>query len=316
MTIEQWLSRWVEAHAVGLKPSTAESYRRNTDRYLTPRIGHERVQALSPSRLSLLFRELYERGGHNGRGLSPRTVEFARAVLRKAMDDAVMERLIEVNPVIGTKRPKTVKPHHAVWTPQELRRFLEATQAERLGPLWALAAATGMRRGELLALRWSDVDLDAATIVVQRSVTQVGKTLHYVTTKNNERREVTIDPRTLAVLRAWRRQQVAERLERGETYRDTAELVFTWPDGRPMLGDYVTKQFMRSQAAADVPRITLHEMRHTHASILLREGVPLHVVSNRLGHRDASVTLNTYAHHIPEDSSRTVVAFSRAVWGA
>ncbi len=316
LTVEQWLSTWIEAHAVGLKPSTAESYRRNIQRYLVPRLGKERVQELSPSRLSLLFRELHEHGGLNGRSLSPRTVEFARAVLRKALDDAVMDRIIEVNPVIGTKRPKTVKPHHSVWTPGQLRRFLECTQAGRLGPLWSLAAGTGMRRGELLALRWIEVDLETGVIVVERSVTQVGKTLHYVTTKNHERREVPLDPRTLAVLRTWRSQQAEERLEHGEDYQDTEGLVFTWPEGRPLLGDYVTKQFMKTLTTVDVPRITLHEVRHTHASILLREGVPVHVVSNRLGHKDASVTLNTYAHHIPEDSSRTLLAFSRAVWGA
>src|SRR5699024_7634190 len=128
----------------------------------------------------------------NSRGLSPRTVEFARAVLRKALDDAVIERIIEVNPVVGTKRPKTVKPRHSVWTPIELRRFIECTQDHRLGPLWTLAGSAGMRRGELLALRWADVNLETGEVLVQRSVTQVGAQLHYVTTKNHERREVPI----------------------------------------------------------------------------------------------------------------------------
>lgn len=316
LTVADYLRRWVEAHAVALKPSTAKSYRDNIERYLIPRLGHERVQSLSPSLLSLVLRDLYEKGGVGGKALSPRTVEFARAVLRKAMDDAVIDRIVEVNPVVGTKRPKTVKPHHTVWSSAELRRFLTATKGQPFSALWVLAAGTGMRRGELLALRWLQVDLEAGVVVVERSVTSINRELHYVTTKNHERREVPIDSRTTAQLRAWRKTQTAERLAWGAAYKDSEGLVFTWESGAPVSGDYVTKQFVRAQRLADVPRITLHEVRHTHASILLREGVPVHVVSARLGHKDASVTLNVYAHHIPEDSTRVLDVFSRAVWGA
>lgn len=316
LTVADYLRRWVEAHAVALKPSTAKSYRDNIERYLIPRLGHERIQSLSPSLLSLVLRDLYEKGGVGGKALSPRTVEFARAVLRKAMDDAVIDRIVEVNPVVGTKRPKTVKPHHTVWSSAELRRFLTATEGQPFSALWVLAAGTGMRRGELLALRWSQVDLEAGVVVVERSVTSINNELHYVTTKNHERREVPIDSRTTAQLRTWRKTQTAERLAWGAAYKDSEGLVFTWENGAPVSGDYVTKQFVRAQRLADVPRITLHEVRHTHASILLREGVPVHVVSARLGHKDASVTLNVYAHHIPEDSTRVLDVFSRAVWGA
>jgi integrase len=112
LTLAEYLTRWMEAHSVDLNPSTAKSYRGNIARYLAPAIGTERIQSLSPSRLSLVFRELYEHGGKNGKPLSPRTVEFARAVLRRAMQDAVIDRVLEVNPVIGTKRPKVIKPQH------------------------------------------------------------------------------------------------------------------------------------------------------------------------------------------------------------
>jgi integrase len=112
LTLAEYLTRWMEAHSVELNPSTAKSYRGNIARYLAPAIGTERIQSLSPLRLSLVFRELYEHGGKNGKPLSPRTVEFARAVLRRAMQDAVIDRVLEVNPVIGTKRPKVIKPKH------------------------------------------------------------------------------------------------------------------------------------------------------------------------------------------------------------
>lgn len=317
LTVGEYLDHWVEAHAVELKPSTAKSYRDNIARYLKPALGQERIQSLSPSRLSLLFKDLHQSGGQGGKPLSPRTVEFARAVLRRAMQDAVLDRLIEVNPVIGTKRPKVVKPKHATWTGAQLRTFLEGlTEEDRWAPLWTLAAATGMRRGELMALRWAQVDLDAGVIHVERSVTQVGQVRVYVTPKNHERRDVTIDPHTTAALRALRKAQMSERLAWGAAYQGREDLVFTWEDGRPVLPDYVTRVFGRLTSGLEVPRLKLHELRHTHATMLLRDGVPVHVVAKRLGHKDPSVTLNVYADAIPDDDGRAVDTFTKAVWGA
>jgi len=173
-----------------------------------------------------------------------------------------------------------------------------------------------MRRGELMALRWSDVDLDTGLIAVERAVTQIGQELSYSTPKNYERRGVSVDPHTVAALKAWRMVQLGERLAWGEAYQGTEDLLFTWEDGRPVLPDYVTKTFVKSQAGIEVPRLKLHEARHTHATLLLREGVPVHVVAKRLGHKDASVTLDVYADAIPADDDRAVDVFSRAVWGA
>jgi integrase len=317
LTVGAYLDKWIVAHEVTLKPSTAASYRAIIGRYLKPAIGHERVQALSPTRLSVLFADLYARGGKDGKALSPRTVQFVRAVLRRAMQDAVVDRVIEVNPCTGTKRPRVNKPKHTTWTgPQMLTYLGTLTSEDRWAPLWTLALASGMRRGELMALRWGDVDLDTGLVSVERSVTQIGKALSYSTPKNHDRRHLSIDPRTVAVLKAWRKVQLGERLAWGEAYQGTEDLIFTWEDGRPVLPDYVTKAFVKSQAGADVPRLKLHEARHTHATILLRAGEAVHIVAKRLGHRDASVTLNVYADAIPDDDSRAVDVFSKAVWGA
>lgn len=316
-TVGKWLDTWIEAHSVALKPSTAKSYRDNIVRYLKPTIGHERLQGLSPSRLSAVFKALYESGGQDGKALSPRTVEYARAVLRRAMQDAVMDRIIEVNPVVGTKRPRVVKPKHTTWTGAQLHAYLGGLpDSERWATLWTVEAWTGMRRGELLALRWSEVDLEAGVIAVERSVTHVGGERIYGTTKNHERRDVKIDESTLAALKAWRKAQLAERLAWGDAYRGDEDLLFTWQDGRPVRPDFITKEFVKSQRGFELPRLKLHELRHTHATILLRAHVPVHIVAKRLGHKDPSVTLNTYADAIPDDDGEAVEAFSLAVWGA
>ncbi|MBD2760110.1 tyrosine-type recombinase/integrase [Yimella sp. cx-573] len=315
LTVGEYLDRWIVAHEVELKPSTAKSYRDNIARYLKPAIGTERVQGLSPTRLSVVFKDLHETGGANGAGLSPRTVEFARSVLRRALQDAVLDRVIEVNPVIGTKRPRVTKPKHSTWTGTQVGTFLTATTNTRFAALWTLALATGMRRGELCALRWEDVDLDAGLIHVERSVTVQASERIYTTPKNHERRDVTLDPRTTAELKAWRKTQAAERLQWGAAYDTTEDLVFTWENGSPASPDYVSKAFVTAQAETKLPRLKLHEARHTHATLLLREGVPVHIVAKRLGHRDPSVTLNVYADAIPDDDGRAVDTFSRAVWG-
>ncbi len=197
-----------------------------------------------------------------------------------------------------------------------MRAFLETLDAnQRWKPLWELAAGTGMRRGELLALRWSDIDLEARVARVERSVTHLGTGRTYGTPKNHERREVALDSHLVSTLRSWRKQQISERLSLGGSYLDE-DLVFTWQEGRPVHPDYVTSTFRRLTSESGLPALKFHELRHTHATLLLREGVPVHVVAKRLGHKDPSVTLNVYADAIPDDDDRAVDTFAKAVWGA
>jgi integrase len=317
LTVKAYLERWIDAHEVELKPSTAQSYRDKIRVYLVPAIGHERVQTLSPSRLSVVFRDMHQHGGVDGKPVSPRTVEFARAVLRRALNDAVVDRLIEVNPVVGSKAPKRDgKPHHTTWTGEQAQAFLAAAAGTRWAPLWQLAIATGMRRGELMALTWQHVDLDAGIVSVERSTAQLGNQLVTTTPKNHERRKVQLDRHTVAALRTWRRQQAAERLAWGAAYEEAAGMVFAAENGSRPTPNAISKAFLRAQAGLELPRISLHSLRHSHATILLRDGVPVHIVAKRLGHKDPSVTLNVYADVIPDDDTSAADVFSKAVWGA
>lgn len=317
LTVAEYLEQWIEAHAVELKPSTAKTYRDKIRLYLKPAIGHERLQSLSPGRLSVVFKHMHEHGGKAGKPVSPRTVEFARAVLRRAMNDAVVDRLVEINPVVGSKLPKRDgKPKHTTWTGAQLQTFLAAVADTRWAPLWELAAGTGMRRGELMALRWEHVDLEAGTVAVEHSTTQLGNERVTTTPKNHERRTVAIDAHLVTTLRTWRTEQAKERLAWGAAYEDTEGLVFTWENGAPVQPDYISKTFVKAQDGLGLPRLVLHGLRHTHATILLRAGRPVHIVSKRLGHKDPSVTLNVYADVIPDDDTSAVDVFSKAVWGA
>lgn len=325
LTVGAWLDQWIKGHSVELKPTTIAAYKQKIDGYLKPAIGHERLQALSPSRLSALFRQMAESGGKDGAPLSPRSVEYTRAILRKACNDAVVERVLEVNPVVGSKAPrKQGKPKHVTWTAEQQRLFIDAVEESRWSALWVVALGSGMRRGELLALTWSDVDLAGGVLSVEHSVAQIKQQRVVTDTKNHENRKVALDPTTLGKLKAWRKQQAAERLEWGAAYDNPANLVFTWPDGSPVLPDYASKEFVKVQDMVErgedgkpqLPRMTLHGTRHSHATTLLRAGVPVHIVSKRLGHKDASITLNVYADAIPDDDTRATDVFARLVWGA
>jgi integrase len=173
-----------------------------------------------------------------------------------------------------------------------------------------------MRRGELMALTWQHVDLDAGVVSVERSTAQLGRELVTTTPKNHERRKVQLDARTVAGLRSWRKQQAQERLAWGSAYEDTEGIVFNRENGQRVSPNAVSKAFLRAQAGLGLPRVTIHGLRHSHVTILLRDRVPVHIVSKRLGHKDPSVTLNVYADVIPDDDSSAVDTFSKAVWGA
>ncbi|MGI8608892.1 MAG: site-specific integrase [Candidatus Dormibacteria bacterium] len=179
------------------------------------------------------------------------------------------------------------------WSPAELRQFLVEVSDERDYPLWRLAACTGMRRGELLGLRWSDLDFDRATLVVVRQLVRNGAVVELVSPKTPAgRRTVFIDPVTLAALSAYR----ASELEARSAVGIGPDLVFCTVKGRPRDPDSVTHQFIARGVRAGLPRIRLHDLRHTHATIALQAQINPKVVQERLGHASVRVTLDTYTH--------------------
>lgn len=342
ITTGEWLRSWLDAHTATLKPTTQASYRQKVESYLLPHLGAVNLQALSPSRLSKLWATLAASGGKDGAPLSPRSVEFTRAILRKACADAVVERLLTVNPVHGSKSPRRERRDLAIWDDAQQARFLDSVAARdsRWWTVWRLALASGMRRGELCALTWAAVDLDAGTVRVNRSAAQIVQRVVTTDTKSGEDRTIALDPATVTALKAWRKQQATEQLAAGSAWQDTEGLVFTWADGSRVLPDYLSKAFIEQQGnanaeqtAADdlvtklverelersgalLPRLTLHGCRHSHACTLLRAGISVHVVAARLGHADPSLTLRVYSHAIPSDGAGAAAAFARALGAA
>lgn len=235
ITVAVYLDQWLEAHAVEIKPKTLQDYRHLINRHVRPQIGELRLQAISPARLTKLYRELAASGGRDGAGLSPRTVEYVHAVLRKAFRDAVVvDQILLSNPVERAKRPRKARSEPGrVWTATQLRTFLDAARRHRLFAFYRLAAYTGARRGELLNLRWRDVDLDLAEVRITGSAAVIAGQRIEGTTKSGRARTVSIDADTVQVLRDHRKRQTEERLRVGPEWRGTDDYVFSTARASP-----------------------------------------------------------------------------------
>lgn len=294
ITLARYLtSRWLPARQSSLRPTTHFRYEKMIEQYVVPRIGRVPLRSLTVRHLERLYADLLVGGRCDGTGLAPKTVLNVHQVLRKALSDAVRRGLVARNVALAVDPPTAqAGAEQRCWTAAELRRFLQAATDHRLFPALWLAATTGMRRGEVVGLHWADLDLDARRISIRRSVTCTGYRMHTTGVKTKtSRRCIDLDERTVTILTRWRVQQCREGF--------IGDAVFTMPDGRPIHPHVVSQTFNRLVAHAGLPRIRLHDLRHTHATLLLKAGVPLKVVSERLGHSSPAFTMCVYQHVLP-----------------
>ena len=287
---------WLPAARATLKPSTAELYATIIDAYIAPRIGDVRLQELAPGHLNRMYAELLAGGRRNGKSLSPKAVRNVHGVIHRALRDAMRWDLVVRNVADAADPPRVPHREISAWSGESLRRFLAATADDRLLALWVFVATTGVRRGEALALRWSDVDLDAARASIARSLAWVGSEATFTEPKTTRsRRVVPLAPETVAAVREHRRRQLEERLAAGPHYDDQG-LVFAAEDGAPLSPKNVTKAFGRAVERSGLPRLTLHGLRHTWATLALGAGIPAKVASEMLRHSSTAITLDTYSH--------------------
>jgi integrase len=256
-------------------------------------------------------------GGNLSRsgGLSPKSVRYIHTILHKVLADAVDAGLLSQNLAARAKppQPRAAKPAEMrFWRPDELRRFLELVTGHRLQAAWHLAAMTGMRRGEILGLRWRDIDFDSARVSIRQALVSVAYEVVASTPKNHQARVIDLDHQTRQRLHEHRQNQKVEKAEWGAQYQDQ-DLVFCKGDGSPIHPHTFSQAFERIVAKSGLPRIRLHDLRHTHATIALRAGVPVKVISERLGHETPAFTLKQYTHVIPGMQAEAASAVARLV---
>jgi integrase len=302
-TLGEYLALWAVAQRSRIRPNTLAGYA-VAIRHITAHVGSVPLQAFSRVQAKALYQALSESG------LAPKSVHNIHIALRKALGDAVEDGLIHRNPADRAHDAPRDRPEMLVWSAEELNAFLAFTAGDVDYPFFALAAATGMRRGELLGLRWRDVDLDAGRVAVTRQWTRQGAgkgSVGFGPPKSaRSLRSVDLDAGTVAVLREMRAARRVLPLVATEA------LVFAREGGLPYEPSVLGRRFVQRVCdAGGLPLIGLHGLRHTHATLLLARGVDAKTVSERLGHASVETTLRLYAHVTP-----TMRAGAAAVFGA
>ena len=306
-------THWLASITTRIKRTTADGYRRVWERHIKPELGSVRLQRLTPVQIDAFYQGLgvdrtVRVSGASGEvheerrsALKPKTIRNIHLILGKALADAVDSELLTRNPAARAKPPRVVRlPEDEIraWDAEELQAFLGYVRPTRWFPLIRLAAMTGMRRGEILGLRWSDVDFENRALTVRQTLNAQAYETYFDTPKSHKPRRIDLDPKTIKMLKRERKAQKVAQDEYGEGYL-VGSLVFTNDNGSLIHPDTFSQAFERLVGQTRLPRLTLHGLRHTHATLLLKAGVPVNVVAQRLGHADPGFTLRQYAHVLP-----------------
>jgi integrase len=302
-----------------LAPRTLETYGWVIRAYLPEQLLGTQLGALRPQQFNALYAALLTKGRLRQRreaqgGLSPRTVRMVHTILRRALRDAVRLKMIEWNPADAADPPsrRMRSPVFPTWSPAELRQFLLATATDQDYAAYHLAAFTGLRRGELLGLRWADIDLDKAVLRVVQTIVGLWNGELYIgpTKTDRSRRVIALDRQTVTVLRRHRR--IAGRAT--SSHVNGSGFVFCDREGRPINPERFGDRFRSNVRRVGVPHIRLHDLRHMHATHALQAGIHPKIVSERLGHASIGITLEIYSHALPNmqaEAAETIASLCR-----
>jgi integrase len=294
VTVEQFLTRWLEDCAKPkLRPSTVASYAQIIRLHVVPGLGPVPLQRLNPPLVQSWLNERQKAG------LSPRTCQYARAILRSALGQALRWGIVSRNVVTLVESPRVTKHEIRPLQPDQARALLDAVRLHRLGALFTVALALGLRQGEALGLKWDAVDFQAGTLQVRAALQRVGKKWILVEPKSERSRRVVALPRmAIVALRAHRVRQKKERLLAGPRWNETG-FVFATRTGTPLAPRNLNRAFKGLLKRANLPDVRFHDLRHTAATFLLAQGVDARTIMETLGHSQISLTMNTYSHVLP-----------------
>ena len=299
-TVEGWIRHWDETHVQGLKPSTRLNYRKSARLYLVPMLGTLMLEGLTRRHVQAMVNKLRKSVDQGGRGLAPRTVRLVAGALRSAMSMAVQDGPLDANPCKGVRLPKISRRRPRLSNADAANAVLRKAEDSKWYPALVLVAHTGMRRGEAMALPWTSVNFRKGVLTVDSNRTIGDEGVAEVSPKTDSSvRPIELGKTVLTALRDQQKRQKHEFAQMGLEWSDHVH-VFTNPSGKPYSPDRLTKVFKKFAIAAGYPDATLHDLRHAHASILLKAKVPIVDIADRLGHESASTTIDLYLHASPE----------------
>ncbi len=307
-TLSSFLDGWLEGTVKGsVKATTYESYERIIRCHIKPELGSHKLKTLAPDHVQSLYQRKL------GSGLTPGTVWLVHSVLNRALDQAVKWGMVPRNVCKAATPPKRSSEEIKPLDSRQVRQLLDQAKGERLEALYVLAITAGMRFGELLGLRWQDVDLDAATLRVRRTKSTAKSGPKFTTPKNGKGRLINLTGQAVEALKAHKAAQNAERLRAGNLWQDH-ELVFCTHGGRPLDSHNVARtSFKPLLERAGLPDLRFHDLRHTCATLLLSRGHHPRLVQELLGHSSVALTLDRYSHVIPGMGEQTAAAMEAAL---
>ena len=292
-TVGQWMDVWFENYAkIKVRPSSHQTYRGYIDNHIKPNIGKIPLGKLTTLELQKLYKKLLSKGRVDRieakgqpKGLSPKTVRNIHQVISSAMDFAKAQKLIAVNPTDGCALPKLEHREMKTLPVEQLASFLREAKESGVFEMYYIELATGLRRGELLGLKWEDLDLEQCTLRVQRQVSRInGEVVEAPLKTKNSYRTISLGEDAVGILKKQKKKC------------GDSEYVFPSPTGGPISPDSVIQMLHRVLKRAGLPKVRFHDLRHTFATVALQNGVDIKTVSGMLGHYSAGFTLDTYAH--------------------
>lgn len=314
--LAEYLDEWLDQTGDRLAAKSRERTRAIIDVHLKPALGHYPLAKLKPLHIQSYYTQALRAGRGGKKPLSPATVLKFHHVLHRALRQAVRWQLLVRNPAEAVEPPKAVRTEMRALDPAQAATLLAAAEGDRLYVPIMVTLASGLRRGELLGLRWADTDLEAGTIMVRQSAEETASGIGFKSPKTpRSLRMLPIGDSVVAALKRHRAQQDALRLAAGPDY-DDHDLVFALPDGVPWSPAAFSLAFMRLVRKTDLPRVRFHDLRHTHATLLLLEGIHPKVVSERLGHASIGITMDLYSHVLPGMQEEAAQKFDTALQAA
>lgn len=304
----EYLDYWIENHA---KPNTAvrtlEGYNYIVQQHLKPTLGNVKIAHLLPSHLQEYYSQKLADEEQNKKGLSAQSVKHHHRLIHKALKDAVKWQFIGRNVAEAVTPPKVKKVEMKIWNAEQVKIFLNAAKESVYYPVYLTAIHTGMRRGEVLGLRWQDVDFDDDKIYVRQALQEVKKVgLTFKEPKSGKSRSITIPAFLKKELKKVYKQNLENKLSFGQLYNDF-DLIFSQKNGKPIQPTELARNYRKCVEKSCLPYIRFHDLRHTHATILFKLGEHPKQVSERLGHSTIGITLDTYTHMLPSMQKETAL---------
>ena len=292
--LSKFLDEWLVVAKTSVRPNTYHQYSQIVHQHINPMLGEILLKDLRPDHVQSLYTKKLEDG------VSPSTTRMIHAVIHRSLNDALKLGLIVRNVSDSVTRPKVPRKEMKTLDDYQVRLLIQAAESSQMEALFWVAVTTGLRQGEILGLKWSDLDWQTRRTHVQRQVQRrKGEGLVFCEPKSaSGRRVIVLGQSTIDKLRQYKKDQQNDRMLAGNKWQEH-DLIFPSPIGTPLDPSNIVKAYKRSLKAAGLPEIRFHDLRHTAATLMLQQGINPKIVQERLGHSDISLTLNTYSHVLP-----------------